>query len=250
MSVEDTDLNFEIFLSALALVILLLIFELVIEPCNKRMERRGPNVARRLDFETTNVWKGKGHGFRIILFVSAHMRPLQISQAVSLALCKERILVIEEKQTGDFGKVDEFIKTEYKTRFFSRVLEKLDSHLQLHAQWAKNLNKEVKKTHIRLDNLKLFLIQLNYFLGQQKDLEGNRIDFCHGLPGAPNDTISEFYIFLDELRKEEWILLYGTWCFLMTVGWLFLCFEIKIWMHLQLMVLSWRKQIYYTSHFM
>jgi hypothetical protein len=131
------------------------------------------------------------------------MRPSQISQAVLLAFCKERILVIEEKQTGDFGKIDEFIKTEYKSRFFSRVLEKLDCHLQLHAQWAKNLNKEVKETHIRLHNLELFLIHLNYFLGQQKYLEGKRIEFYRGLPGAPNDTRSNFYIFLDELRKEE-----------------------------------------------
>ena len=133
------------------------------------------------------------------------MRPSEIQRQVALALCDERTSVIEEKGTGDFNAVDEFIKGEYKDRFFERVLtriQQVDDDLRLHAEWARNLHAEVAGTHIRLDCLEVFLISLNYFLGQQKDLRYNRTNFCHKQPDAPEYAPSDFYIFLDNLPKE------------------------------------------------
>lgn len=123
---------------------------------------------------------------------------------MALALCDERTSVIEEKGTGDFRAVDEFIKSEYKNRFFERVLgriQQVDDNLRLHAEWARNLHAEVEKTHIHIDHLEIFLIALNYFLGQQQDLKYNKTEFCHKQPGASECT-SDFYIFLDNLPKE------------------------------------------------
>jgi len=132
------------------------------------------------------------------------MNPSGIRKEVALALCDERKLVIEEIGSGDFAAVDECIKNEKKNRFFERVLARIgqiDDNLRLHAEWARNLHTVVAGVHIRLDHLEVFLVTLQYFLGQQQDLKHNRTNYCHKQPDAPECEQSDFYTFLDNLPK-------------------------------------------------
>jgi hypothetical protein len=133
------------------------------------------------------------------------MSPSEIRKELALALCDERKIVIDEKGTGDFMVIDEFINGEYKNRFFERVLKRIkavDYKLSLHAEWARNFNRNVARRHIRLDRMENFLISVNYFLGQQRDLQHNKTTYCHRWPGSSERTQSAFYIFVDNLPGD------------------------------------------------
>jgi hypothetical protein len=129
--------------------------------------------------------------------------PRKINQAISEALEEEKIVILKETGKQSWSEVREILHGVAKQRFFERVIVKLPATLQGKAFWSASLRENVRNHHIKYENLDSFLIQLNYFLGSQVDLNYRRGDnnYSYGLPqSAPGR--SAFYNFLTDLGES------------------------------------------------
>ena len=128
--------------------------------------------------------------------------PANIQIAITEAL-EEKEVIAEESQTRVWSEVLLTLKGVAKQRFFDRVINKLPSDLQALAFIAPQLNRNVRDHHIKYENLDKCLIQLNYFFGQQLDLQkySSSNDHLFQLPQSAPDR-SAFYNFLADFGEN------------------------------------------------
>ena len=99
--------------------------------------------------------------------------PKDIQSAITEALEEEREVIAEESLTRNWSRVREILHGAAKQRFFNRVTERLPSTLQWYATQSALMSREVIDFHMKYENLDRFLISLNYYLGQQADLDNS-----------------------------------------------------------------------------
>jgi hypothetical protein len=94
-----------------------------------------------------------------------------------------------------------------KQRFFDRVTERWPSTLQWYATQSDLMSRAVIDFHMKYENLDTFLISLNYYLGQQADLDNSRYtnkhsDKFHELPQTAPER-SALHNFLTSLIRKH-----------------------------------------------
>ena len=130
------------------------------------------------------------------------MKPKRISYLYSVALAEEKLDIAEQYSTNNINKIEILLSTTFLERFFNRLVNTLDSLLKSFALRVRNLRPDIFRVHCRFDKLELFLIQLNYFVLQQRDLIFNTTTYEHTLPHLSSKH-SAFYHFLDNLSTPE-----------------------------------------------
>jgi hypothetical protein len=96
--------------------------------------------------------------------------PVELTEALE----EEREVIAEESLNRTWTEVREILHGAAKQPFFDRVTEKLPSTLQGYATQSALRSRAVSDFHMKYENLDRFLISLNYYLGQQTDLDNFR----------------------------------------------------------------------------
>ena len=125
--------------------------------------------------------------------------PQEIHEAITIALEEEKIKIQQEHGVSTWTDIKLILQKQNKQAFFNRVTDKLPSTLRDKAIHAANLAGNVRSHHIKYENLDKFLISLNYFLGQQEDLQYAKTTKNYEYETQQNKR-SIFYRFLKTLR--------------------------------------------------
>jgi hypothetical protein len=131
--------------------------------------------------------------------------PKYIQSAITEALEEQKEVIAEEFRTRAWSEVQEVLHGVAKQRFFERLINRLPSTLQWKAEQSVLMSRAVTDFHMKYKNLDIFLVSLNYFLGQQADLENFRYtnrysDKFHDLPQTAPER-SALYNFMTSLTK-------------------------------------------------